>query len=268
MGRSLIAFLSDFGSRDPYVAIVHAVIERLSQGRVRVIDISHDLPAYSISAGAYILYTSYRWFPEGTVFLVVVDPGVGTERRAVAAKTKRYWFVGPDNGVLWQSLVDDGIEGVWIIENEELFLKPVSRSFHGRDVFAPAAVHLALGGAPEKLGRSIDFRDLVKLRIVDDECPSGSSFKARIVYIDRFGNVAISLRDKCWDRLCRGRESVRVVSSRGVFRARCLPVFSMAGKGELVLYANSLGFLEFAVNLGNAASLLGVRIGDQVVIYL
>ncbi len=266
--QGLIVFLSDFGIRDPYVGIVHGVIETISKGRVKVFDLTHEIPAFSITAGSYVLYTSYRWFPRDTVFLVVVDPTVGSERKAIAVRTRNYWFVGPDNGVLWETIREDGVVEVRLIENSDLFLKPVSRSFHGRDVFAPVATYIALNQSTETVGRAIGAEELVKHTIIDG-CRADSSerYRARVVYVDRFGNVALSFRSSCWQQIC-GREGRRVrllgENGRPLGNAVCMPVFSAARPGELVLYANSLGFLELAVNLGSAASVLGLEIGSWV----
>lgn len=263
--RPLIAFMTDFGWRDPYVGIVKAVIERIGGGRVRVADLTHDVPAFSVVAGAYVLYTSYKYFPRGTVFLVVVDPGVGTERKPVAIATRNYYFVGPDNGVLYPAASSDGIERVHVIENKAVFLKPVSRSFHGRDVFAPAATLLALGTPITSLGREIPGDKLVKLSL-RKPC-RGEEVEAEAVYIDHFGNVALGLEEECVEKLCsQGDNRVEVATNAGLFEAKCLPVFSAASPGELVFYTNSLGFPELAVNLGSAAEKLGVGIGDKLVI--
>ncbi len=263
--RGLVAFISDFGYQDPYVGAVHAVIERLSGGRVRVVDVAHDVPAFNIVAGAYTLYAVYRYFPEGTVFLVVVDPGVGSGRKPLVLVTRRYAFVGPDNGVLWPAASEDGIVEARVIENEALMLKPVSASFHGRDIFAPVAAHLAMGGDPAAVGPRVDPEELVKLALVD-ECAAGDRVEARVVYVDRFGNVALSIRgEECYRRLCSGG-AVEACGPRGCAKALCLRVFSLAEPGQMVLYLNSFWFLELAVNLGSAADRLGARIGDRIVI--
>ena len=257
----VVAYMSDFGWNDPYAGIVRGIVDKLSGGRVKLIDLTHDIPAFNILAGAYVLYTSYRYFRHGTVFLVVVDPGVGTRRRAVAIVTRHYYFVGPDNGVLYPAAAEDGIEAVYNITNEDIYLKPVSMGFHGRDIFAPAATLLALGVNPLTFGDPIDPDDLVKLTL-RGKCDEGT-VTAKAVYIDHFGNVALGLESTCVDKLCAGG-SVQVVAPAGTFTARCLPVFSHGKPGELVFYLNSLGFPELAVNLGSAAERLAVRVGDEV----
>ena len=263
--RPLIAFISDFGLRDPYVGVVHAVVERLGGGRVKMIDVAHDLPSFSVLAGSYVLYTSYRYFPEGTVFLVVVDPGVGTRRRAVALETRRYFFVGPDNGVLWQAASEDGLLRAWSIENEALMLKPVSASFHGRDVFAPAAVHIALGGDPSALGSRIDPDSLARLEILQPCPPKTPEARVKVVYVDRFGNVALGLRGRdCYTRVCQGRDRVTVCSKSKCVTALCRRVFGEAEPGQMVVYLNSFDFVELAVYLGSAAQELNVEPGSEL----
>ena len=257
--------MSDFGVSDPYVGIVHGVLERVGLGRLRVVDLTHEIRAFSIVSGAYVLYTSYRWFPPGTVFLAVVDPGVGTERRALAVETSRYYLVGPDNGLLWPVIEEDGAERVHVIANEDLFIKPVSKSFHGRDIFAPVAAHLALGGPVEAVGPRAPVETLKRLRLVEPCPPPGEeTVEALVVHVDRFGNAALGIEARCLARLCvEGR--ARVQPPRGPeLEARCLPVFSRARPGELVLYRNSLGFPELAVNLGSAAERLSVEPGARV----
>ena len=262
--NKLIVYMSDFGVQDPYVGIVHGVIERLSSGKVKVIDLTHEIKAFSILSGAYILYTSYKWFPPGTVFLAVVDPGVGTERKAVAVETTNYFFVGPDNGLLWPSIAEDGVMRAHSIENSDVFLKPVSASFHGRDVFAPAATLLALGVDITTLGPKVDPNKLVKLEL-KQSCKEEGTITAKVVHVDRFGNVALGLEETCYKTLCSS-EGVIVDAGDQSVEAKCMRVFSLAKSGELVFYINSLGFPELAVNLGSAAELLGIHVGDQVTI--
>jgi S-adenosylmethionine hydrolase len=260
----VVVYMSDFGWSDPYAGIVRGVIDRLSDGRVKVIDLTHDIESFNILAGAYVLYTSYRYFRRGSTFLVVIDPGVGTRRRPVVIVTRNYYFVGPDNGVMYPAAYDDGIEAVYVISNEAVYLKPVSMSFHGRDIFAPAATLIALGVNPASLGDRIRAEDLVKLKL-RESCRAGP-VKAKVVYVDRFGNVALGLEKDCVEKLCSKSSLVKVITPSGTFAAKCYPVFSHARPGELVFYLNSLGFPELAVNLGSAASRLGVRVGDEVLL--
>ena len=260
----LVVFMSDFGSSDPYVGIVRGIIEKIGYGKVKVVDLTHDIPAFNIVATAYVLYTSYRYFPENSVFLVVVDPGVGTERKPIAIKTKNYFFVGPNNGVLFPAASSDGIIEVRSINNDAFFVKPVSKSFHGRDIFAPAATLLALGVPFESVGEPLSLDELEKIELVE-KCYEGH-IKAKVVYIDHFGNIALGLERDCRETICRDRDYVYIKAGEKLVKAKCLPVFSQADKGELVFYINSLGFPELAVNQGSAADILGVNIGDCILL--
>jgi len=260
----LIVFLSDFGLKDPYVPLVHAVIERVSQGKVRVIDLTHEIEAFSVVNGAYMLYTSYKWFPPGTVFLGVVDPGVGTERKPVIIVTEKYFFVGPNNGLLWPAAREDGIRGVYWILRSEAFIKPVSKSFHGRDVFAPVAALLAMGVRPDAFGPRLSEAELVRVELKEG-CEGGRAAVV-VVHVDRFGNVALGLEADCLKALCGSGGRVAVSSPRRRMKALCEEVFSRAEPGELVLYVNSLGFPELAVNMGDASRALSVKVGEKLVL--
>jgi len=262
----LVALLTDYGWEDPYAGIVKGVVEKAGGGEVRVVDITHGVKPFSVLAGAYVLYASYKYFPEGTVFLAVVDPGVGTGRRSVAIKTTRYFFVGPDNGLLHPAASEDGIEEVRILTNRALMLERVSRSFHGRDIFAPVAAFLARGGDFAEVGELVDASSLVELRLKEPCRPLATEVEARVVYVDSFGNAALGLELECLDELCKERGKVLVEAPAGEFAASCSPVFSLAKPGDLVFYENSAGFPELAVNLGSAAKLLKVDVGDVVVV--
>jgi len=262
--RGLVVYMSDFGWSDPYAGIVRGVVETLSGGRVKLIDLTHDVPSFSVLAGAYVLYTSYRWFPEGTVFLAVVDPGVGTERKPVAIETRRYFFVGPDNGLLYPAAAEDGIVRVHAIDSPAVHLKPVSMGFHGRDIFAPAAALLALGTPIEAMGTALDPAGLQRLSL-RRPCEA-QRVEAQVVYIDHFGNTALGLEPGCVEKLCSASGRIVAAAGHGRWEARCRSVFSHGEPGELVFYLNSLGFPELAVNLGSAAKELGLEVGDMVIL--
>ncbi len=240
-------------------------MEKLSGGRVRIVDLAHDVPSFSIVAGAYVLYASVRYFPRGTVFLVVVDPGVGTSREPLAVETMDgYYLVGPNNGVLWPVIRRHGFRRGVVLDNDAFWLKPTSYTFHGRDIFAPAAVMLALGVDIEALGSRLSVERLEKfelIRVVEDDgrvCLSA-------VFIDKFGNIALSAtrEEGILERICRGGRT-RVCSENGCLEARCVRTFGEVGEGEAALYYNSFGFVEVAVFKGSAAERLGVREGGEV----
>ena len=258
--RKVIGLLTDFGLQDPYVSIMKAVImSRCSS--VDFIDITHNVESFNLLSASYILYNSFKWFPKGTVFLVVVDPGVGSKRKALAVRTKRYFFVGPDNGVLYQSIIDDGVMDIRIIENKELLLRDISYTFHGRDVFAPIASWLACDGKLEAVGPRVAIDDIVKLEITGYELENTSTICAKVVHIDKFGNIAFSVKP---DSTIKELLSTAKVFSINGLEGRIGKTFSDVPVGSLVMYINSFGFLEVAVNKGSAAEKLRVNIGDRV----
>src|SRR5436190_23539094 len=156
----LVTLLTDFGTADWFVASMKGVLARLAPG-TGIIDITHDISPGDMRAGAFALAASYRFFPKGTVHVAVVDPGVGSDRRAIAVRTTNYHFVGPDNGLLSWALKREEIKTVRALENTAYLLHPISHTFHGRDIFAPVAAHLSRGVPIHRFGPA--RKDLVRL---------------------------------------------------------------------------------------------------------
>jgi S-adenosylmethionine hydrolase len=270
LDRKVVGLISDFGF-GPYAGIMSEVVRCLG---ATPIDIDHSVPPFSVEAGAYIALESYKWLPKGSSLAVVVDPGVGTQRRAIIIKTRNYYLVGPNNGVLYPAALDDGIVSVYEIDVLKLLnlIKRYSRckgfedhklsyTFHGRDIFAPAAALLALGVEPEEFSSEMDVKDLVELRL-DSFIREDDTYKFKVIYIDRFGNVVLSSRLMPFNI----GEEVTVFSKEVKLKAKIARTFQDVNLGEMLLYINSFGFLEIAVNQGNASSRLGVNIGDEVII--
>ncbi len=261
----VIAFLTDFGTKDPYVAAMKGVALSICPNAV-LVDITHEIPSFDIETAAYTLLNVYRYYPPGTVFVVVVDPGVGSKRRALLVVSRNYYFVGPDNGVLIPAAEDDGIEFAISLENDVYFLKPISASFHGRDVFTPVAAWLCRGVAPTCFGPRVDVSSLVRPKTSVWMEALGSCVRLRAIYIDRFGNIVLSQRFpevvrvlglSLGDRvivICRDRRVEAVVSR----------VFSEVRPGTMVLYENSFGWSELAVYMGSAAEMLNAERGSII----
>ncbi len=267
----IIAMLTDFGYRDPYVAAMKGVILSIDP-QLTVIDITHEVPNFNVREAAFILFNVYRYYPRGTVFLVVVDPGVGSTRRAIAIETENYFFVGPDNGVLMLAARSDGIVRCVELTNDRFFRKPVSRSFHGRDIFAPCAAWIAKGIDLEALGPRIDCSSLTSLDMELDHTVRNGCVELRVLYIDRFGNVILS---QYFDKISNAvglrigsRITVRNISKNVALEGRVCEVFSHARPGELVLYRDSFDLAELAVNLGSASKVLNADVGDLIEICL
>ncbi len=259
-----IVFMTDFGLRDPYVGEMKGVAASIAPG-APLIDLTHDVPKFGIAYAAYVLRLSYRYFPQGSVFVVVVDPTVGSERRALAVRGRRYFFVGPDNGVLVPAAEDDGIAEVVSLDPGRAGLPRVSPSFHGRDLFTPAAARIAAGADLRALGDPVDPASLVRVE-VPPRPPrvSGEGVVTEVFHVDDFGNVVTwaSMRDV--DELL-GLKIGDVVVVNGV-RCRRVRAFSHVRPGECALYESSYLLAELAVFMGSAAEALGVRPGDKIVI--
>jgi S-adenosylmethionine hydrolase len=257
---AVITLLSDFGLKDPYVAEMKAVILSINL-EAHIVDITHEIEKFDIRMGAFILASAAPYFPSDTVHVAVVDPGVGTKRRPIIVETKRRFYVGPDNGLLMLAAQREGIIEVHHITNPKYMLSNVSRTFHGRDIFAPVAAHLASGINSSEFGPAIHdciFPEFAKPKTRKDEV------LGEILYVDGFGNVV---------------SNVSVVDLENVgFHGGCQPSVVLGGKsltlrfcsaygevpsGTALAIIGSSGFLEVAVNQGNASRMLGAKVGDS-----
>ena len=260
---NVISFLTDFGLQDDFVGTCHGVIAQIAPD-VRVIDVTHGIAPQAILQGAVVLRKSMPFMPVG-VHLAVVDPGVGGDRRAVAVRTEDgRTFVGPDNGLLALAADELGISAAHELTDERYRLPDVSRTFHARDIFAPAAAHLATGVAIDRLGPALDPATLVRIRIPDPDI-GRTQISATVVAVDRFGNIATNLSPAHVTHLgiaTGDRVEVRLTFDR--YYALVAETFADAPPGELILYEDSYGLVTLAISRGNAARLTGVRPGDEL----
>ena len=256
-----ISFLSDYGHRDEWVGVCHGVIERFASGAT-VIDIAHDLPPTDVRHAAFVLENALPFLPTGIV-LAVVDPGVGSKRRAVVLQSgDGTLLVGPDNGLLWPAVqAAGGVESAVDVTATPFRLDPVSGTFHGRDVFAPVAAHLALGAAPQDAGDPFDHEALVRLEAAAPEV-DGETLRAEVRLVDRFGNVQLQARGQDMERA--GLPPGACVDVAGRFEATHGSTFTDAAEGGLVVYEDSSGWVAVAVNGGSAAAALAVGAGSQL----
>jgi S-adenosylmethionine hydrolase len=260
----IVTFLSDFGLQDDFVGVCHGVMKRIAPG-AEIVDITHGIEPQQVLHGALVLAGTVPYMPAG-VHLAVVDPGVGTGRRPLALRSgDGRLYVGPDNGLLVPSVErQGGIDGAWELENAEYRLQPVSRTFHGRDVFAPAAAHLAGGLDPGELGPALDPSTLVRIKVPTPVVGSGF-LRANVLLVDRFGNVQLNLTT---DDLTRAgiEPETRVEIEVGVqrFYACAARTFADVRTGDIVLYEDAYGNVAIAINGGNAAEMLAARPGDSV----
>jgi S-adenosylmethionine hydrolase len=262
-GYDWITFTSDYGLEDNFVGVCHGVMARVAP-RARVIDVSHGVGAQDVRQGALVLEQAVPFLPRA-VHLAVVDPGVGSGRGMVAVGAGGQLLVGPDNGLLvWAAEALGGVERVHALEEPAFRLAPVSATFHGRDVFAPAAAHLAAGVEPGALGPERDPGVLVRLERAGPRA-DGDRLGTSVVAVDHFGNLALDLRR---DDLARAGvtlgDPVEVLVGGRAHRLVFAETFASVPAGGLVLHEDSFGSLAVAVNLGRAAERLGAGPGDPV----
>jgi S-adenosylmethionine hydrolase len=261
-----ISFLSDYGHRDEWVGVCHGVIQRIAPGAT-VLDVAHDLPPTDVPHAAFVLENAAPFLPAGVV-LAVVDPGVGTGRRAVALRSRSgRLLVGPDNGLLWPAArAAGGVEAATDIGESPFRLDPVSATFHGRDVFAPVAAHLALGAALEEAGTPIDPGMLTQLDAAAPEIGPGR-VRAAVRLADRFGNLQLHARAR--DLEAGGLHPGVRVDVAGPVEAQTGTyghTFGDAPTGKLVVYQDSSGWAAVALNGASAAQALAVRTGSSVTV--
>ena len=257
MARPVIALLTDFGTRDHYVGALKGVALGICPD-VTLVDISHDVPAHDVAAGALELAAVYRYFPAGTIFLVVVDPGVGSSRRGIAAETGDYRFVAPDNGVL--TPVFDAHPPRRVVElSERKYARPtVSRTFEGRDRFAPAAAWLAKGIDLAALGRSAGATHRLELphARADAEGMTGE-----VVRVDHFGNLITNIDRRAFETLARDAVEIHAGAHRV---SRLVSTYADAPAGEICALFGSTDHLEIAANGASAAEKLALGRGAVV----
>lgn len=265
-GRPVVTLTTDFGTADSYVAEMKAVILSLCPEAV-LVDITHEVERFNIRMGAYLLARSAWLFPQGTVHLAVVDPEVGGGRKAIILETPSAFFVGPDNGLLTAAAGRQGISHAYQIKEEYRWPSKVSETFHGRDLFAPAAGYLAAGKPPTSLGveTSTYVESAFPAPRVSDRMVEGE-----IIHVDRFGNLVTNIDRKIPEARGLRFGSVLQLQAgkiRHPKKVRFAETYSQASKGELLLTVGSGGFLEVSVNQGDASKRLGLKAGKKVKLF-
>ncbi len=260
MINRIITLTTDFGLRDGFIGMMKGVILGINPDAT-IIDITHNIAPQNIEQGAFLFANAFKYFPANTIHVVVVDPGVGSARRPMAAQVGKTIFVAPDNGVLSRAI--DRLKlspRVVHLNKSEYWLPHVSYTFHSRDIFAPVAAHLSLGVPLESLGKPMT--DWVRLSHFNASRRTGNEIVGRVVHIDRFGNLITNIGEEMFAGLDHANVvvTIRNQSARGI-----KSTYSAVGQGEVLALISSSGTVEIAIRDGNAAQSLEAQLGDQVI---
>ena len=256
-----ITLLTDYGITDSYVAEVKGAILKINPD-VTIIDVSHDVGNYDISSGAFHMARAAPYFPDGTIHVGVVDPGVGSSRKAIIIKAGAMWFVGPDNGLLAPAADRLGYEQAWEITNHKLLPHKVSDVFDGRDVFGPTGALLSKGVSPDEIGTRID--EIIRLPFYQPEVKDGV-VHGNIIHIDGFGNTVTNITYETLEKLgITGKTRLKVTVEGREYKAPYVRRFSAVKPGELLFLVAGGGYMEISVNQGNAAKKLGLSRGAEI----
>jgi S-adenosylmethionine hydrolase len=256
----IISLTSDFGLKDPYVAEMKATILGICPSAM-LIDITHEVEKFNIREGAYALASVAPYFPAGTIHLAVVDPGVGTKRRSLIVQTKSGFFLGPDNGLLVLAAEAQEIERMYEITSRRLMLTHVSNTFHGRDIFAPAAAHLANGVPSEEFGPEVTEVVKPEFTIVKRD---KSRVTGEVLHVDGFGNIITNIHEKDLHEFRQSILEVELPNYKLEMKLRA--AYAEAKPQEYLALIGSHNYLEIAVNQGNAAMKLQVEAGDKIIL--
>ncbi|UCE20216.1 MAG: SAM-dependent chlorinase/fluorinase [Gemmatimonadota bacterium] len=256
--NAIITLTTDFGTQDGYVGAMKGVILSMNSKAV-IVDITHEIDAHDVLSGAFTLKNSCQSFPESTIHLAVVDPGVGSTRKSILLQTEKYFFLGPDNGVFSFVTREGEQVGVFELTESKYFLTPLSDTFHGRDIFAPVAGYLSLGIDPSEFGP--ELHDYVRISL-PSPIVSESGIEGHIIHIDRFGNLVTNIDTESVDAF-RTRGDIRIdvgsIALKNIARS-----YSEVEAGSPLAIVGSTGFLEIAVNKGSARQKLVLKRGDPV----
>ncbi|MCK4390143.1 MAG: SAM-dependent chlorinase/fluorinase [Desulfobacterales bacterium] len=260
----VITLLTDFGLHDEYVGVMKGVILSINP-RVHLVDITHNITRHDVTQAALTANSSFRYFPKGSIHLIVVDPGVGGKRKPICLKQEGHFFVAPDNGVLTMVLHNGKVEKICAITNPKYFLKPVSDTFHGRDIFAPAAAHLSKGVDMLSLGQEIAQKDVTRLEVPVASVSARGELTGAVISIDRFGNLITNISEATLERFRENARPEGVVirlgrsTIQGVSKS-----YDSVKIGSPVAVVGSRKLLEISLNQGDARRYFKARIGQTI----
>jgi S-adenosylmethionine hydrolase len=268
MKNPLIVLLSDFGESDIYSGVMKGVINSICN-EAHIVDLTHRIMPQNIKQAAFILRNKIQYFASDTIFTCVVDPGVGSERKSIILKTANKYFIAPDNGLLSYIICDEECE-IYELSNSKYFLGDVSYTFHGRDVFAPVAAHLANGTEIKNFGKQIKLKDIIIIPPPLFQKEALNTWLGEVVYYDSFGNIITSIEaneigatfDNTQDNITSA-EGWRFEIANHIIKG-LKKTYSCAKAGELLAYNGSFGYIEIALRNGNASQTLNIKSGDKI----
>jgi len=271
---NVIALITDFGTRGlHYVASMKGVILKINP-HVSIVDITHEISSYSIIETSYLVKSSYKHFPKNTVFVIVVDPGVGSSREILAIKSKsNHVFIGPNNGVFSNIMKSEKILTCVEVKHEKYFNCPVSSTFHGRDIMAPVAAHVTNGIALNELGPYFDVQEIMKYPIIYELDEKNKQIEATIQYIDSFGNITtnIPIRSNFVKNSALSimfGKKIKVQFKNNIYEGKVTTHFNTERKDVLLFLIGSSGFLEISKNQSDASKVLSLKVGDTIKVML
>ncbi len=265
---SIITLISDFGVEDAYVGIMKGVILSINPSAV-IVDITHHIAPQDIVNGAYTIKSSYKYFPAGTVHIIVVDPGVGSERAIVVLEMMGQFFLAPNNGVSTLLMGEGKIDSIIEVKNKRYFLKSISQTFHGRDIFAPVGAYISTGMDIMKLGPLLDLQDLVHLNIQEPYISSKGELVGTIVSMDHFGNFITNIDESSLNKLYKSNHKNNLEIIIGKNRIKGLSSsYSNVEPQQPLAIIGSFGYLEIALNYDNASRHFKAAKGDKIRVVL
>lgn len=258
----MIALLTDFGYGDGAVASMKGVIKGINPD-VDLVDISHDIASFSIREGAFILNRCYRYFPQGTIFLNVVDPGVGSNRMPILLQTNDYYFISPDNGLLTYIINQTDSWKAYSLSNPKFQLSSISNTFHGRDIFAPASAYLSLGFEPQTFGDRLS--NLITFEIQSVQLLNENSIQGEIIFVDHFGNAVSNILKEDYNSYFENQYYQIWINNINIDdKFRLVKYYSKANKNEFILYFGSMNFLEMGLSQGSLQDKLKIQLEDKI----
>jgi len=261
MPPAIITLLTDFGCKDHYVGVMKGVILGINP-EATIVDITHTITPYNLREGAITISNAYSYFPKGTIHVTVVDPGVGNERKAILIEAPDYTFIGPDNGIFGLLYAQLKEYRVYELTNSSFFRNPVSPTFHGRDIFAPVAAYLAKGASPSEMGREINDYQAIAIPVPDI---GEMSIKGTIICFDGFGNAVTNINRSHLEKI--GEQTGMKVNAGETVIPAISQNYHDVKKGAPLALLGSSELLEISVSEGNARMMLGLKEGNEVLVY-